>query len=135
MSEVDYPLDKLVAVYLKIRNLLAEREEAHKTEIAHIKEQLDIVSSKLIDICNAQNADTIRTPRGTVSRRVQTRYWASDWESMYAFIREHNAIELLEKRISQGNMKQYLEDHPDDVPIGLQSDSKYVIQVRKPTSK
>ena len=37
--------------------------------------------------------------------------------------------------IHNGNMKQFLEENPDMLPIGLQADRKFVIQVRKPTSK
>jgi hypothetical protein len=70
-----------------------------------------------------------------VSRRVQTRYWTTDWERMYQFIAEHDAPFVLEKRIHNGNMKQFMEENPDVLPIGLQIDNKYVIQVRKPTEK
>jgi hypothetical protein len=77
----------------------------------------------------------VKTPSGTISRRVQTRYWTTDWEQMNNFIVEHQAVHLLEKRIHNGNMKQFLEDNPDVLPIGLQIDNKYIIQVRKPNDK
>lgn len=134
-DETDIPIDKLVSVYLKIRTAVQEKEEQHKAEIEELKGQLDAVSQKLLSICNSQNADSIRTSAGTISRRISSRYWTTDWESMYNFIREHDAPFLLEQRIHNGNMKQFLEDNPDAVPAGLQADRKYVIQVRKPTSK
>jgi len=79
--------------------------------------------------------DSIRTPAGTVSRRVSSRYWTSDWESLYNFIRENDAQYLLEKRIHNGNMQQFLEENPEVFPEGLQNERKYIIQVRKPTSR
>jgi len=54
---------------------------------------------------------------------------------MYLFIREHNAPELLERRIHNGNMKEFLADNPDVTPAGLQAKNKYSISVRKPTKK
>lgn len=135
MDNDTMPADKLVRVYRKIRDAINEKEEAHKTEIAELKEQLDIVGAKLLEICNTQNMDSLRTPEGTATRRAVTRYWTNDWESMYGFIKEHDAPFLLEQRIHNGNMKQFLEENPETLPIGLNADTKYVISVRKPTNK
>ena len=135
MDVEDLPADKLVAVYRKIRGVIDEKEAEHKELIGQLKEQLEAVSEKLLDICNTQNLDSLRTPMGTVTRRTVTRYWTSDWQSMYGFIKEHDAPYLLEQRIHNGNMKQFLEDNPDTLPIGLNADTKYAITVRKPTNK
>ena len=134
MSEQQNVAD-LVAVYRKLRAAIAEAEEEHETKIKGLKEQMDLVSAELLNFCNEQNLDSVKTPAGTISRRVQTRYWTTDWEQMSNFIIEHNAVHLLEKRIHNGNMKQFLEENPDALPIGLQVDNKYVIQVRKPSEK
>ena len=128
-------INDLVAAYRRIRTAISEAEEAHEAKIKGLKEKMELVSTELLNFCNEQNLDSIRTPEGTVSRRVQTRYWSTDWEEMYKFIEEHNVPFVLEKRIHNGNMKQFLEENPDVLPIGLQVDNKYVIQVRKPTEK
>jgi hypothetical protein len=54
---------------------------------------------------------------------------------MYKFIEEHNVPFLLEKRLHNGNIKQFMEDNPGVLPVGLQVDNKYVVHVRKPTEK
>jgi len=54
---------------------------------------------------------------------------------MNDFIVKNDAVYLLEKRIHNGNMKQFLAENPDVHPVGLQVDNKYVIQVRKPSEK
>lgn len=129
------PVEKLVAAYRKIRAAIAEEEEAFEAKVADLKEKLEVVSKELLDFCNDQNIDSIRTPAGTLSRRVQSRYWTTDWDQMYKFIEEHNAPFLLEKRLHNGNVKQFLEENPDVLPVGLQVDNKYVVHVRKPTEK
>jgi predicted secreted Zn-dependent protease len=131
----DMKADELVLAYRKIRDVINAKEEAHKEEIADLKAQQDVLSAALLDLCNEQNLDSIRTPAGTVTRTVSTRYWTNDWESMYDFIRENEAMHLLEQRIHNGNMKQFLSENPDDLPVGLQADTKYVVRVRKPTAK
>lgn len=127
--------DELVAAYIKIRSAIQLKEEAHKADIENLKAQQDVISDALLGLCNEQNVEGLRTQAGTVSRRIQTRYWTNDWSSMYDFIKEHDALYLMEQRIHSGNMKQFLEENPDTLPIGLQADRKYVITVRKPTAK
>ena len=135
MDVDDLPADKLVTIYRKIRGVIDEKEAEHKETISALKQQLDTVSAKLLDICNTQNLDSLRTPAGTVTRRAVTRYWTNDWEQMYQFIKDHDAPFLLEQRIHNGNMRQFLEENPETLPIGLNADTKYAITVRKPTNK
>jgi|TARA_R110000824_G_scaffold92853_2_gene224930 hypothetical protein len=123
--------DKLVSVYLKIRTAIQDKDQ----EIKNLKEQQDKVSDELLKLCESQEADGLKTPSGTVSRRVISSYWTSDWERMYAFIKENDAPHLLEKRIHNGNMKEFLADNPDVTPEGLQAKNRYAISVRKPTKK
>jgi uncharacterized protein YutE (UPF0331/DUF86 family) len=131
----DKSVEEMVAAYRNIREAISEKEEAHKADVSGLREQLDIVSDALLGVCNSLQADSLRTAAGTVSRRVNTRYWTTDWERMYEFIRENDVPFLLEQRIHNGNMKQFLDENPDSLPIGLQADRKFVIQVRKPTGK
>lgn len=135
MTEKDLTIDELVGIYLKIRTAIEAKEEQHKAELQELKDQFEVVGNKLLEICNEQNMDSIRTPVGTISRRVSSRYWTSDWDSMYQFIKDNDAPFLLEQRIHNSNMRQFLEDNPDKFPAGLQNERKYTVQVRKPTAK
>lgn len=114
-----------------MRNAIKEKEDEIKT----IKKQQETVVEKLLALCEEQDLDSLRTPSGTVSRRVQSHYWTSDWERMYDFLKEHDAFHLLEKRISGLAMKQFLEDNPDLMPAGLQVNRKYIVSVLKPRKK
>ena len=51
--------------------------------------------------------------------------------TMHKFILENNLPEFFEKRLNQGAVKEYLEENPESVPPGLNTDSEYVIAVRK----
>lgn len=135
MDTSDVPLEELVAVYLKMRTAIEEREEEHKKAISALKEDFDIVANKLLSICQELGVDSLKTAAGTVSRRVATRYWTNDWESMYKFIEKHGAPYLLERRIHNGNMHSFLEDNPEVMPVGLQADHKYTVQVRRPNAR
>jgi hypothetical protein len=135
MEDDVLPADKLVAAYRNIRATIDEKEAEHKDEIDTLKWQMSRIASKLLEICNDQNLDSLRTSQGTVTRRTVTRYWTSDWEAMYKFIKDQDAPYLLEQRIHNGNMREFLEENPEVLPIGLNADTKYAITVRKPTNK
>jgi hypothetical protein len=134
-DKVEVDLNKLVSVYLKLRDAIQEKEEQHKQELQELQSEFDVVSGVLLSHCTTQNIDSIRTPVGTISRRISTRYWTSDWDSMYQFINEHDAPFLLEQRIHGSNMREFLENNPDAFPVGMQAERKYTVQVRKPTKK
>ena len=134
-DEVKIDLNKMVSAYLKLRDAIDEMEERHKDELTALQDQFEVVGNELLKQCNEQNIDAIRTPVGTISRRISTRYWTSDWDSMYRFIKEHDAPFLLEQRIHVSNMREFLENNPDAFPVGLQAERKYTVQVRKPTKK
>jgi hypothetical protein len=107
--EEQIPIESLVSAYRKLRAAITTEEEAHEARVSGLKEKMELVSSELLKFCNDQNLDSVKTSSGTVSRRVQTRYWTTDWERMYQFIAEHDAPFVLEKRIHNGNMKQFME--------------------------
>lgn len=131
----EIPVESIVADYVALRDTINEKEETHKEEIAVLKAQLEELAAALLEVCAEQNIDSMRTPAGTASRRVSSRYWTSDWESMYQFINENKVPWLLEKRISNNMMQQFLEDAPDLTPPGLQADRKFIISVRRPSAR
>jgi hypothetical protein len=130
-SKPDIPVEKLVKVYLKMNAKLSEIKTAFDAEEKALKEQMVKVKSALLTYCKTQNVESVRTGEGLFYRGVTTRYWTNDWESMGKFIVENGAPELLEKRLHQGNMKQFLEEHPELLPPGLNVDSEYTVTVRK----
>lgn len=126
--------NKLVAVYIKMRDAKDALTREYDAKVADIKEQMDLIEQSLLDVCKSTGQDGGKTSHGTFTRTVKTRYWTNDWDSMYQFIKQHDAIELLEQRVHQSNMKQFLQDNPGQLPQGLNADSKYAITVRR-TSK
>ena len=94
--------------------------------------QLEKVKTTLLNYCKEQGVESVRTSEGIFYRSVKTRYWTSDWEAMHDFVKTHDALELLEKRISQSALQEFLEDNPDlPQPEGLKAKSEYTLSVRK----
>jgi hypothetical protein len=124
-------VEKLVATYIKIRDTRDEVKREMEEKVAALQTDLDSINQTLLEHFKEQGIDSARTPFGTAYRTIKSRYWTNDWDAMRHFIAEHDAFELLEKRIHQTNMKQFLEENPDLHPAGLNVDSEYSVTVRR----
>jgi len=122
---------QLVKVYVKIRDARDAKRKEMEEEVATLDTQLELVEEQLLDICKTTGQNGGKTDYGSFTRSVKTRYWPSDWDSMYRFVKEHDAPELLERRIHQGNFKEFLQANPDKLPTGMNVESKYSITVRR----
>ena len=98
-----------------------------------LKAQQEAVKTALKDQMLALGVKSVNTAEGTVILSTKTRYSTQDWDAFKDFIKENDAIDLLEKRIAQTNMATFLGENPTLVPPGLNSNSEYSISVRKPT--
>jgi hypothetical protein len=123
--------DQLVAVYIKMRDKKDAIRHDMEQQMNHIEEQMQVVGQQILEICKETGAESIRTAHGTAYRTIKQRFWTNDWEAMHKFIRENEAMELLERRIHQTNMKQFLEENPELKPAGLNIDREYAITVRR----
>lgn len=119
------PLDKLVAIHAKIKARQAKLDK----EIADLEEQRTEIRMAIKDQMKALGLSSVRTSHGMVSLSKTTRYNTQDWDSFKAFVLEHQVVDLLEKRIAQTNMAQFLEENPGVVPPGLNSVTGFDIRV------
>ena len=131
----DIPLDKLTMIYIKIRDARDDLTAKYKAKHAELEEQLGVIEQQMLETCKDQGADSIRTPHGTIVRSVKSRYWTNDWDSMYAFIEEVGDFGLLEKRLHQTHMKEFLAENPDLYPKGLNVENEYTVVVRRSKDK
>ena len=126
---------ELAEEYLYFRDLKTQLKRKFEAKEAVLDAELDAITNRLMMLCNDQDASSIRTDNGTIIRSLKTRYEPRDWDSMYEFVMEHSAPYLLQKRVNETAMKEFLENNPEEMPKGLNIVSEYKISVRKPTKK
>jgi len=68
MSE-ELGADKLVRVYVKIRDAREALSRKYEEEDAALKEQQDVIKQELLDRCKSVGAESLKTEFGTVSAR------------------------------------------------------------------
>ena len=123
---------KLVSAYVRIRDARAELKHKYDQEDGELQEKLNIIEGALLDLANEHGLDSMKTPYGTASKVVRTRYWAPDWDAFVKFLKGQgdDGFDLVERRIHQGNFKEFLENNPDVAPP-VNADSRYSIVVRR----
>jgi len=135
MSETAVPMDKLARVYRKMQTRIQELTATYETEVEALKAQQEEIKNALKDQMLALGVKSVNTDAGTVILSTKTRYHTHDWDAFKQFVIEHDAVDLLEKRIAQTNMSTFLKENPALMPPGLNSNTEFNISVRKPAHK
>ena len=123
--------DKLAKTYLRIRAERSMLAAKYKEEDGNLIRQLDIIKQAMLDHCEDHNVESVRTSEGLFFRSTKKKYWVSEWDAIHKLIVEENAPQLLDKRINQANMREFLEENPDLKPEGLEIEEEVTISVRK----
>ena len=123
----DNQLEKLMQAEINMREAIEDLEN----QVKEIKAKRAQIQNALNEACQKLNVTSLKTSVGTLTRTLKTRYWTTDWPEMYKFLKENDALELMEKRISQSNMKDFVANNPDLSPPGLQATSEYSVSIRK----
>ena len=124
-------LNDLTAAYLKLKGKRAELKAKFDEKDADLREKQDAIKRALLDYCKDNDVESVRTENGLFYRSVKTKYWTSDWDSMYKFVVEHDVPNFFSKSLNQTNVRQFLDDNPDLMPKGLNIDQEYSVSVRK----
>ena len=90
---------------------------------AWIKEQAD-----------AQGVTSFKTKHGTAFLITTDYAKVADWDAVLGFIRENDAYDMLEKRISKVAVRGYI-DATKAVPPGVNYGTKLEVNIRKPVAR
>lgn len=128
-------MDELTEAYITMRNERDRIRNEYEAQDNAIKEDMTKLEQVMLSVCNDVNADSIKTKHGTIMRQLKQRFFCGDWDSFRQFVLEEKAVDLLERRIHQGNFKQFMENHEGDgLPPGVNVMREYGITVRKSAS-
>ena len=124
--------EELVSAYLALRNSRAELKDNYEEADGKLKSEMEQIEQAMLEICNDVGADSIKTTLGTVIRKVNERFYCTDWDNFKNYVLENEAVELLERRIHQGNFKEHMAQiEGQGLPPGVNVMREYGITVRK----
>ena len=128
-------LDELVKTYLTIRNEREKLKSSWEVKDGELEQEMKLLEQSMLTVCNDTNASSIRTESGTVIRSLKERFTTNDWDNFKKFVLDNEAIDLLERRIHQGNFKEFMAEHQGEgLPPGVNVMREFTIVVRKPSN-
>ena len=127
-------VDKVIGTYIELRNKKESIEATAKEKVAKIKEQLSKLEVWIKEKADTDGVDSFKTSNGTAFLKTTDYAQVADWDAVLGFIKEHEAFDLLEKRVSKTAVRAYIEADKS-VPSGINYGSRLDVNVRKPASK
>lgn len=124
-------VEKMVRVYIKIRDKSIERQRAFDEEQQALKTQMAMIEGSLLQHLHNTNSESVRTDAGTFYRQEDIKPSGTDWDALYRWIAENNEFEALERRIKKTFVKEYMDTHDGAVPPGVAVHREHVVRVRR----
>jgi hypothetical protein len=129
-------LDEMVKAYIAIRTARENLYRQYKTKDNEFSSELTQLEQVMIDECNALNVESVRTNNGTITKTVKEQFACNNWDEFKQYVIEHGALELLQRRIHDGNFAEHMANHEGEgLPPGISSVRAFSVVIRKPTSK
>ena len=127
-------IDKVIGTYLKLRGEKEAREAETKKKVKEIKEQLVKLEAYLKERADETGVDSFKTAKGTAFLTTTDFAQVGDWDALLEFVKERDAYDLLEKRVSKTAVRGYIEADKS-VPSGVNYGTRIDVNVRKPVNK
>lgn len=121
---------ELVTSFIKLRDKKSQIKAAYEREVASINELQDKIEALLLVKFDEMGVESVRTPDGTAYTSLQGRASIGDWDSFIAHVKNHDAYELLERRVSTTAVGQYKAAN-EDLPPGVNWTETRVVNFRR----
>jgi len=130
----DQSMDRLSTAYMALRLERDQLKLAYEADDAVLSEAMASIENQMLDIMNTTNADSISTRGATVIRSVRKRYNPTFVFDCRGILNPGRIDEYKTQSGQDKPVKDFLEQHPDEYPAGLNVDSRYAVTVRRKSS-
>lgn len=127
-------VDEVIAAYVKLRDKKAAIEAKAKEEVATVKEKMIKIETWLKAQADEQGVTGFKTEAGTAFITTTDFANVADWDAVVQWVKENDAYDLLERRVSKTAVRGYLEAN-SELPHGVNYGTKVEMNVRRPSSR
>lgn len=105
-------MDDAVRAYRKVEATLEAKETEYKAATAKYRQALEQLELCMIQFLRQAGVDSMNIVGLAEVKIVNKRtFGCADWDLFYKWIAENNLVELLWKRIHEGNMQHWIDEH------------------------
>lgn len=123
-------LSELVGKYIELRDKKSQIKSEYEAKVAKLDETLSQIEGALLKTFDAAGMDSVKTEFGTAYTTVQTMATVADPDVFRQFVKENDAWEMLQNRVSKTAVEQYKAVH-DEIPPGLNWREERVVNIRR----
>ena len=134
MSNNEPTVGEVIKTYMALREKKAELEAEVKERVAEVKEKMTKLESYLKVKMDETGLTSFKSDHGTAFLTTTDYANVADWDEVVQFIKDNDAYDLFEKRVSKMAVRGYI-DQNKTVPPGVNYGTKLGVNIRKPTAK
>ena len=127
-------VDQVIEAYLKYRNKKEALEAEIKDQVKDLKDKMAKLEAWIKEKADADGVTSFKTANGTAFLTTTDYANVADWDAVLNFIKENEAYDMLEKRVSKTAVRGYIE-LKKAVPSGVNYATRIDVNVRKPVTK
>lgn len=125
-----FTMDEMCRKFVALRDQLAALKKEQAKQLLPFAVAMDTLNVWMLAELNATKVESARTLSGTAYKTLRTSATVEDWAQVLAFIREHEAWELLEARVSKLAVQAIMEETQQAVP-GVKTSQEVIVNVRR----
>jgi hypothetical protein len=126
-------VEDVITTYMKLRGQKEVIEKKAKDEVATIKEKMEKLEAWIKEQADLQGVTSFKTRSGTAFLTTTDFATVADWDAMLEFVKENEAYDLFEKRVSKVAVRGYI-DQTKAVPPGVNYGTRLDVNIRKPAA-
>lgn len=127
-------VDDVIAAYMRLRDKKESMEAAVKEQTKELKEKMEKLEAWIKEQADVQGVTSFKTKHGTAFLTTTDYANVADWDAVLNYIRENEAYDMLEKRVSKVAVRGYI-DANKSVPAGVNYGTKLEVNIRKPVAR
>lgn len=127
-------VDAVIKKYMKLRSQKEAVEAEIKERVDKIKADMAKLEAFLQAKMDADGLTSFKSEHGTAFLTTTDFANVDNWDAVLQFIREEEAYDMLEKRVSKTAVRGYIEANKE-VPPGIKYGTKLGVNIRKPTAR
>jgi len=124
----------VIRTYMVLRNQKSALEADTKAKVDTIKQKMEKLEAWIKERADEQGVTSFKSEWGTAFLTTTDYANVSDWDAMLQFVRDNEAYDMLEKRVSKTAVRGYIETNKS-VPPGVNYGTKLEVNIRKPCAK
>lgn len=103
-------VDTLTAKYIELRDRKAKIKKDAEAAEAELTKIQDAIEDKIKEIMHNAGVTSMKTPHGTAYIAYKESATVADWDVLLNYIKENEAYDLLEKRVSKTAVRDRMEE-------------------------